>query len=79
VIGARIGGIPEMIREGETGLLSLPGDAASLADALTAMAAKSAAERTAMGRAGRQWIAREFSASAYLDRTLALYRALGAV
>ncbi len=79
VIGARIGGIPEMIREGETGLLSLPGDAASLADALTAMAAKSAAERGAMGRAGRQWIAREFSASAYLERTLALYRALGAV
>jgi len=43
------------------------------------MAAKSAAERGAMGRAGRQWIAREFSASAYLERTLALYRALGAV
>ena len=78
VIGARIGGIPEMIREGETGLLSLPGNATSLADALGGMAARSVAERRAMGQAGREWIAREFSAAAYRDRTLDLYRALGA-
>jgi glycosyltransferase involved in cell wall biosynthesis len=78
VIGARIGGIPEMIREGETGLLSLPGDAESLAGALAGMAGRSVAERRAMGRAGREWIAREFSAAAYRDRTLDLYRALGA-
>lgn len=79
VIGARIGGIPEMIREGETGMLSTPGDAKSLADALAGMAARGAAGRAAMGRAGRQWIATEFSAAAYRERTLALYAALGAV
>lgn len=78
VIGAAIGGIPEMIREGKTGLLSVPGDAHSLAGALAAMAAKGAAGRAAMGRAGRAWIAAEFSAAAYRERTLDLYRSLGA-
>lgn len=78
VIGAAIGGIPEMIREGETGLLSVPGDTHSLAAALAAMAAKGAAGRAAMGRAGRAWIAAEFSAAAYRERTLDLYRSLGA-
>lgn len=78
VIGAAIGGIPEMIREGETGLLSAPGDAQSLADALAAMAAKGPEARAAMGRAGRAWIAAEFSAAAYRRRTLDLYQSLGA-
>lgn len=78
VIGARIGGIPEMVREGETGSLSTPGDAQSLADALAALAARGPGARKAMGKAGRRWIATEFSAAAYRDRTLDLYRALGA-
>ncbi len=78
VIGAAIGGIPEMIREGETGSLCVSGDARSLADALSAMAARTPSERIAMGRAGRNWIAAEFSAATWRDRTLALYRTLGA-
>ena len=78
VIGAAIGGIPEMIRDGETGLMAASGDAESLAAALSALAARQPAERAAMGRTGRDWIAAEFSAAAYRDRTLALYRTLGA-
>ncbi len=78
VIGAAIGGIPEMIREGETGLMAVSGDAHSLAEALSAMAARTPWDRAAMGRIGRGWIASEFSAAAYRDRTLALYRTLGA-
>ena len=78
VIGAAIGGIPEMIREGETGLMAASGDEASLADALSAMAGLSSAERAAMGKVGRAWMASEFSATNYRDRTLALYRTLGA-
>ena len=34
LIGSRIGGIPEMVREGETGLLFSPGDASGLAAAM---------------------------------------------
>jgi glycosyltransferase involved in cell wall biosynthesis len=34
VVGSRVGGIPDLVREGENGLLVPPGDAAALADAL---------------------------------------------
>jgi glycosyltransferase involved in cell wall biosynthesis len=34
VIGSRVGGIPDLVREGEKGLLVEPGDAAALAEAL---------------------------------------------
>ncbi len=78
VIGAAIGGIPEMIREGETGIMAVSGDEVSLADALSAMAARSTAERTAMGQAGRAWMGSEFSAANYRDRMLSLYHTLGA-
>ena len=78
VIGASIGGIPEMIREGETGMTALSGDADDLARVLTCMAALTVSDRTAMGAAGRRWIASEFSAAAYRDRTLDLYASLGA-
>ncbi|MEI3854844.1 MULTISPECIES: glycosyltransferase family 4 protein [unclassified Ensifer] len=78
VIGASIGGIPEMIREGETGMTAKPGDADDLARALTRMAAFSSSERAAMGASGRRWVANEFSAAAYRDRTLDLYASLGA-
>ena len=37
VVGTDVGGIPEIVRDGETGLLAKPGDAASLADALSRM------------------------------------------
>lgn len=38
VIGSRIGGIPELVREGETGFLFEPGDAACLADIMRNLA-----------------------------------------
>jgi glycosyltransferase involved in cell wall biosynthesis len=77
VIGAAIGGIPEMVREGETGMLARSGDVEELASALGAMAALTPAARARMGAAGRAWIASEFSAAAYRERTLDLYASLG--
>jgi glycosyltransferase involved in cell wall biosynthesis len=38
VIGSRMGGIPELVREGRTGFLFDPGDAAGLADAIAGLA-----------------------------------------
>ena len=76
VIGARIGGIPELIIEGETGLLVEPGNAAALAEALAAVAALSPAARAAMGAAGRDWVGRDFSPDRYRERTLNLYEAI---
>jgi len=78
VIGAAIGGIPEMVRDGETGYLARPGDVNDLADKLGTLAAVSVAQRAQIGASGRQWIAQDFSAQAYRDRTLSLYAELGA-
>ncbi len=78
VIGARIGGIPELIREHETGLGFVSGDEASLAAALVQLNASPAQQIEAMGRAGRQWVERAFTAEAYRDRVLATYAELGA-
>ncbi|MEP9373406.1 glycosyltransferase family 4 protein [Mesorhizobium sp. KR1-2] len=78
IIGASIGGIPEMIREGETGLTAVSGDADDLARTLGRMAALPASGRAVMGASGRRWVASEFSAAAYRSRTLDLYAALGA-
>lgn len=76
VIGARIGGIPELVADGGTGLLVEPGHAAGLAEAMVALAELPAARRAAMGAAGRDWVRREFSPDRYRERTLNLYEAI---
>lgn len=76
VIGTRIGGIPELVADGQTGLLVEPGDAAMLAEALAALAGLSPTMRAGLGAAGRDWVTRELSPDRYRDRTMALYEAL---
>ncbi|WP_293800294.1 glycosyltransferase family 4 protein [uncultured Bosea sp.] len=76
VIGARIGGIPELIADGETGLLVESGNAAALAEAMAALAAHSPSARAGMGASGRDWVGREFSPDRYRERTLTLYEAI---
>jgi glycosyltransferase involved in cell wall biosynthesis len=78
VIGSRIAGIPELVREEETGVLYPTGNIEALADALTRFAALADARVAAMGAAGRAWVEREFNAAVYLERQLSLYSALSA-
>jgi glycosyltransferase involved in cell wall biosynthesis len=52
VVGSRVGGIPEQVRDGETGLLVPPGDPAALAAAIVACA-ENDERRRAYGRHGR--------------------------
>lgn len=59
VVGSRLGGIPEAIREGSSGLLVPPGDDAALADALLALAAQPSMRRR-MGWAGRRFVCEHF-------------------
>ncbi len=73
VIGADIGGIPELIRTDETGLIARSGDAGHLAEVLTRMESLGSARRSAMGAAGRDWVNAEFTAASYRDRMLDLY------
>lgn len=77
VLGAEIGGIPELIRDGDSGLLFPSGDSAALADALRRICDMSDADVAGMGRSARHWIDTDFTASAYVDRVLGVYRELG--
>ena len=72
-VGTRVCGIPEMVVEGETGLLVEPGDRAGLADALRTLAADPERAR-AMGRAGRERVAERFTWKAVTTRMLAAMR-----
>lgn len=78
VIGARIGGIPELIREGQTGVLFESGSVDSLAEALRRVEALPEDSIEQMGRAARRWMQSEFSPSHYRERMLSLYGNLGA-
>jgi glycosyltransferase involved in cell wall biosynthesis len=78
VIGAAIGGIPELIRDGETGFSFVSGSVDSLADVLRQMADLQREEVMAMGRTARDWVENEFTAQRYLERILDLYQSMTA-
>lgn len=65
-IATDIGGIPELIRDGETGLLVPPEDATALAAALGSLIADPA-RRHALGHAGFARVRGEFSMNAGID------------
>lgn len=75
VIGARAGGIPGVIDEGENGLLVDWGDSRALADAIARLLADSD-EAARMGSAGREKMAREYTWSAVYDRIERVYQGL---
>lgn len=71
VISCPVGGIPEIVRHGETGLLVPPGDVRELVAALDALIAD-AARRRAMGVAGRALAERNHDNAANVCRILNL-------
>lgn len=75
-IGTLIGGIPEVIADGRTGLLVEPGNAALLAEAIDALLTDPAA-RMAMGAEGRARAERLFSWDAVAEALIEGYRRLG--
>ncbi|WP_242423689.1 glycosyltransferase, partial [Frankia sp. EI5c] len=77
VVASRVGGIPEVVAHGETGLLVPPDDPAALATAINEVLADPA-RRAAMGRAGRERAVREFGWAAVAEQTARLYEAAAA-
>ena len=59
VVATAVGGVPEQVIDGETGLLVPPRDHAALASTIDVLAADVDA-RQAMGRAGREYVTRTF-------------------
>ena len=75
VVGSRTGGIPEVVADGQTGLLVPPGEPGPLAAALNALI--SDPDRAeAMGQAGRKRAVAEFGWAAIAAQTAALYAEL---
>lgn len=75
VVAARTGGIPELVTDGEEGVLVDAGDAAGLADALVALAADRGL-RQRLGKAARERVER-LNGEEVLGRLDTLYRDLG--
>jgi starch synthase len=75
VVASRVGGIPEVVADGETGLLVPPDDPSALASALNSLLGNPG-RASAMGRAGRTRAVTEFSWQAVAARTAVLYSEL---
>ena len=75
VIGADIGGIPELIRDGVDGFLFRPGDRRSLGDALDRLARSDPAALSAAARADA---CARFSPDTHLHQLLDIYREVSA-
>ncbi len=75
VVCTRLGGMPELVADGETGLLVPPGDAAALGAAVETLLDDPARARR-LGEAGRQRVLERFTWRAVADRCLAAYETL---
>jgi starch synthase len=75
VVGSRVGGIPEVVAEGKTGLLVPPDSPDDLAGALNVLV-RDPGLAEAMGHAGRDRAVAEFGWPAVAQQTAALYAEL---
>ncbi|MDY6813618.1 MAG: glycosyltransferase [Pseudomonadota bacterium] len=74
-VACAAGGMPEVVRDGQTGLLVPPGDADALAAALIRLL-REAPLRRRLGEAARQHVQAHFSTEAMVAGNLAVYESL---
>jgi glycosyltransferase involved in cell wall biosynthesis len=72
VVATAVGGTPEVVADGETGLLVPPRDPAALAAALRRLLEDPELRRR-FGEAGRRRVAERFTAKAMEEKILELY------
>jgi glycosyltransferase involved in cell wall biosynthesis len=75
VVATRVGGVPDVVRDGEDGFLVEPGDVEAMADRLALLAADAVLRRR-MGEAGRARVLPRYSVDRLLDDVDLLYRSL---
>ena len=68
VLAANSGGLSEIVQQDVTGLKHEPGNVHGIVQDVLAMEATPATERLVIGSAGRQWLLREASPQAWLQR-----------
>jgi glycosyltransferase involved in cell wall biosynthesis len=72
VVASRVGGLPEVVEDGRTGILVPPGDPAALADAVTRLLDRPETRRS-LGAEGHRRVERRFRAAAMARRVEDLY------
>jgi glycosyltransferase involved in cell wall biosynthesis len=72
VIASSVGGIPEYMRHGETGILVAANDAQELSEAITELSSSYRKSRI-MGERGHAWVLEEFTIDLHVERLRKLY------
>ncbi|HAJ57172.1 MAG TPA: hypothetical protein DCL35_05320 [Candidatus Omnitrophica bacterium] len=75
VVATKVGGVPEIVKDGVTGLLVGPGDAGALAEAILKLL-KDDKKRSDMGQAARGWVDEKFSDRVMIKSFEEIYRKL---
>jgi glycosyltransferase involved in cell wall biosynthesis len=75
VVATRVGGVPELVMDGETGILVPPEDSESLARAIVGLL-RNTAQANSMGNAGRKRVQEHFSLREMVTKTDSLYQKL---
>jgi len=75
VVASAAGGVPELIRDGETGFLTAPGDATGLAERLIPLL-QDAALRERIGQQARAWAREQFSLPRHVTAMSIIYESL---
>jgi glycosyltransferase involved in cell wall biosynthesis len=78
VLSTRVSAIPEVVLDGETGLLVPPADAAALAQSMRRLAGD-AKLRACLGLAGEARVRAHFGLERMIEETLAVYRAVASI
>jgi len=73
VVASNVGGIPDVLRDGENGVLVPPGDVDALASALLELLSDPT-RRAQLGRAARTTVASEFTPAKEIERNLEIYQ-----
>jgi glycosyltransferase involved in cell wall biosynthesis len=75
VVATRVGGVPEVVADGNTGVLVQPGDPAALAEGIEALL-RDPERAHQMGQRGRRRVAERFDLHQMLERTKQVYAGL---
>jgi glycosyltransferase involved in cell wall biosynthesis len=75
VVASRVGGLPEVVEEGRTGLLVPEGDAAALAAAIASILQRPD-RGVSLGAAGQDRVERDFRAARMAARIESLYEVI---
>ncbi len=75
VVASEVGGIPEMIRDKETGILVGPGEPAALALAIDDLLSDPERLRS-MSAAGKNWVKDRFKAESMVNKISGIYQEL---